>query len=111
MCLCPAQKLIISMRAAAKAIPRDLRLAREQALLGNYEKAIKYFCRVGDGIRKAFYDGLGAREKQQWKTMESDVAGELRLVKELHEKLSYFEGKPASLYLQNQNARTFQRGK
>ena len=92
-CLCPARKLIVGMRAAAKAIPRDLRLAREQALLGNYEKAIKYFCRVGDGI-KTVYDGLGAREKQQWKTMEIDVAAELRLVKELHEKLSHFEGKP-----------------
>jgi katanin p60 ATPase-containing subunit A1 len=83
------------MNVTIKAVPRDLRLAREQALLGNYEKAIKYFCRVGDGI-KTVKKSLGSKsvELQQWNVVASDVAAELRLVKELQEKLSYFNAKP-----------------
>ena len=83
------------MNATVKAIPRDLRLAREQALLGNYEKAVKYFCRVGEGIKTVKQAvGSGSSEMHQWKSMANDVAAELRLVKELQEKLSYFNAKP-----------------
>ena len=81
------------MRAAAKAIPRDLRLAREQRFWETMRKRSSIFVELD---RQTVYDGLGtgAREKQQWKTMQSDAAAELRLVKDLHEKLSHFEGKP-----------------
>ena len=77
-----------------KTIPRDLRLAREQALLGKYDDAVRYFCRVHDGIKQARNLSESAASRRKWDQAKEDVAGELRIVKELQEKLSYLSSKP-----------------
>lgn len=82
--------------ATLKTIPRDLRLAREQALLGRYDDAVRYFCRVQDSMVVARRHSESTSSRRRWDEEMENVSTELRLVKQLLEKLSSFSRKPGT---------------
>eukprot|EP00056_Hartaetosiga_gracilis_P005546 m.86028 g.86028 ORF g.86028 m.86028 type:complete len:473 (+) comp12205_c0_seq3:25-1443(+) len=77
------------MSAYLSRVPEELKLAREFALLGNYDTAIVYYEGVCDALKK-YTDTCSGVSRQKWMKSRESVVQELKCVKEIKDELSHF---------------------
>ena len=72
----------------------QMKMAREHALLGNYEASLVYFDGVVSQINLFLRTVDDAYTKAQWQKAKDDLVDEFRVVKEITHELGRFKGEP-----------------
>ncbi|EDQ86212.1 uncharacterized protein MONBRDRAFT_28429 [Monosiga brevicollis MX1] len=79
--------------AAIMRIPDELKMAREFALLGNYDTSLVYY----EGVQQAISQHMGSCDlasRAKWKQASLQVSQELEQVKQIRTELAQFLSKP-----------------
>jgi hypothetical protein len=95
---------IADAEAMALKLPDQLKMAREYAVLGNYEVSLRYFDLCLSDLTKfarmvgelPAANGGGPAEREKWLAVKNDVASEARVVKEIQRELTVFRQPPGS---------------
>lgn len=70
--------------------PEQISIAREFALLGNYEESTMYFDGVLDQIQRYLKAVRDAKSRQRWAKIKEDISAECALIKKLQSQLAGF---------------------
>jgi katanin p60 ATPase-containing subunit A1 len=87
---------LASALARISGLPDQVQMAREYALLGNYDTSLVYFDGVVTGIQKHLRTLVDAHDRARWIKVKEDVQTEMKLIKELVRELSAFRFPPGS---------------
>ena len=79
-----------------QSIPNQLQMAREYAILGNYDVALNYFDVALGSIGKFIRSITSADDRRQWFNLKEQVQSEVKLVKSLQATLLVFRMPPGS---------------
>eukprot|EP01138_Halocafeteria_seosinensis_P006238 gb/GECG01006379.1/.p1 GENE.gb/GECG01006379.1/~~gb/GECG01006379.1/.p1 ORF type:complete len:462 (+),score=65.15 gb/GECG01006379.1/:1-1386(+) len=78
-------------------ISEQLQLAREYALLGNYETSMVYFDGVLASVQRYIRSSdQNADQKKEWKRLKEEITSETKLIKELMHELDAFRTAPGA---------------
>ncbi|KAM4772756.1 katanin p60 ATPase-containing subunit A1 [Rhinophrynus dorsalis] len=91
MLLGALQKAFPAFRMSLLMISENVKLAREYALLGNYDSAMVYYQGVLDQMNKYLYSVKDAFLQQKWQQVWQEISVEAKHVKEIMSTLESFK--------------------
>jgi len=88
---------LAEQEALLAKLPEELKMAREYAVLGNYDTALRYFDMCVADLARFCRMMTDAGERHKWLKMREDVQSEAKVVKELVRELSVFKQPPGTV--------------
>ena len=85
-----------ALLALVQSIPVQLQMAREYAILGNYDVAMNFFDVALGSIGRFIRSMTSSDDRRQWFTLKEQVQAEVKLVKSLQATLVVFRQPPGS---------------
>ena len=85
-----------ALLALVQSIPVQLQMAREYAILGNYDVALNFFDVALGSIGRFIRSMTSSDDRRQWFTLKEQVQAEVKLVKSLQATLVVFRQPPGS---------------
>ncbi len=79
-----------------EGVPAEVQMAREAALLGDYDGALTRFAAVRKALQKHIGAVAGSEEEPRWRQALQDINGEVKLIQELVKALELFKYPPGS---------------
>jgi katanin p60 ATPase-containing subunit A1 len=78
------------------ALPDDVAMAREYAVLGAYTSSLALYDRAAQSIARYLRDIVDTTDRGKWSRVREDLVAEARLVKEIMRELTHFRIPPGS---------------